>query len=313
MHSIVGIKKLKRSDLSKADRHNMRLLVNEENVDYSRSHLNRVLVGGKEALVKTVDKHIKSSSIERKIRDDAVYACEFMLTASPEFFDEAMRSGDSKKLDEWIADSMDWVEKTCGASNIMQAVLHMDETSPHLQIVAACVIKDTKTNKNKLTAKEWTASGAFSRMQTSYARAMGKYGLRRGEVDSPNKNQTIKQGRLKAVQQTAETAVELADKALQKTQAIDNQVNAVLAQQNIKLDKHSNTIAKVVKQQEALIKEQAAVIADQKTVIQKMQDLIKRLLEGASTNTPKQGKQPVDSGLDAETASNLFGTDNLEM
>lgn len=304
MHSIIGIKKLKLDDLVNVDRHNMRLIVNEDNVDYTRSHLNRVLLGGKNPLRHDVLARIADAKIGRKIRPDAVYGVEFMLTASPEFFTQAMRNGKSSALDDWVQANLKFISDECGAENILQFVLHMDESTPHIQCVLSPIVKDPKTGENKLTAKPWTGSGAFARWHTRYGQAMGNFGLQRGQEDSPNTNQTIKVGRLKEALATASVAVEKADKALQNAASTTDQVNTVMAKQN-------NQIDRVVKSQEKLIREQRTFIEQLQQTITEQIEVIKKLLGRSGAAGPVQG-----TGMASQTKTgttvlhDVLGTDN---
>ena len=36
------------------------------------------------------------------------------------------------KLDEWCRDSVEWMKRTYGSENVVSAVLHMDEETPHI-------------------------------------------------------------------------------------------------------------------------------------------------------------------------------------
>lgn len=36
------------------------------------------------------------------------------------------------RIKGWCADNLDWLRKTYGEDNVVSAVLHMDETTPHI-------------------------------------------------------------------------------------------------------------------------------------------------------------------------------------
>lgn len=258
MHSIIGIKKQSKNKIASVDGHNRRLFKNEPNVDYSRTHLNRTLVGDTRTLMSSINTRINSAKLDRKVRTDAIYGIEFMLTASPEFFDEAARAGDSEQLDAWIAANLEFLVKTCGAENIMQCILHMDETTPHLQVVICPIV--TIDNRVCMNANVYAAHGAYGRLQSSYAEAMGRFGLKRGVVDSPNKNQSIKAGRAE-VAGLANSAMEAATRALDVANASSQRVEVIL----------TKTMA--------LNASQSAVIAEQAMVIYQQREAIKRLTE----------------------------------
>lgn len=102
------------------------------NVDPMRTHLNRELVRMPEGIRERDDAiaaRISSAGIRRKITHDQVRAIRVMLSGTHEDMMEIEKAG---KLDDWCRDSMDWLYRTFGRENVVSAVLHMDEHTPHL-------------------------------------------------------------------------------------------------------------------------------------------------------------------------------------
>ena len=68
-------------------------------------------------------------------RKNAVLAFDILLTASPEFF-----AGKSEAdIREWAETSLQWAKQKFGENNNIQgAILHLDESCPHLQICSIC-------------------------------------------------------------------------------------------------------------------------------------------------------------------------------
>jgi hypothetical protein len=62
-----------------------------------------------------------------KLRKNGVIALDFVLTASPEFFMNASRDEKIK----WAQEAKKWLEKEFG--QCVQAVMHLDEKTPHIQ------------------------------------------------------------------------------------------------------------------------------------------------------------------------------------
>ena len=52
----------------------------------------------------------------------------------------------TNRLDEWCKDNIDWLLKTYGADNVVSAVLHMDEETPHIH---ATIIPIVQTERKK--------------------------------------------------------------------------------------------------------------------------------------------------------------------
>lgn len=122
-------------------------------------------------------------------RKNAVLAFDILLTASPEFF-----TGKSpEQVKEWAETSLQWACDKFGKHNIKGAILHLDESTPHLQIFSGVVCEETAGKPARLCAREFTGGRQKMReLWTQYAQAVKKYGLKRGREFSPAKHKDIK-------------------------------------------------------------------------------------------------------------------------
>jgi len=111
-------------------RHNTREHISQ-NVDPDRTKKN-LLVGGS---VDEVMGHYERL-LPEKVRKNAVYAVEVMMTASPEF------SGDWNK---YLTACDEWVAGIFGRENVLSVAHHLDESTPHTQIMVI-PLKDGKLN-----------------------------------------------------------------------------------------------------------------------------------------------------------------------
>ena len=112
----------------------------------------------------------KSKVGDQKIRKNAVKAIEVILTFSP-------GSIKAEDLQSWSAASMKWLCQVFGSSNIIDARLHLDETTPHIHAMIIPI-----DERGKLNARAFLG-GTRDRMvelQTSYAEAVKSFGLERG-------------------------------------------------------------------------------------------------------------------------------------
>ena len=126
---------------------------------------------------------LEQTIAEYHARSNAVYAFDFLCTTSPQHFIGKTR----EQIEEWAGASLLWAKNTFGADNIKAASLHLDETTPHLQLL---IIPEYE---GKLNAKHYTGTRAKMRgLWTSYAKAMKPYGLRRGREYSPADHKSIK-------------------------------------------------------------------------------------------------------------------------
>ena len=129
-------------------------------------------------------------------RKDQVLALEYVITASPEFFE----SGDRDKLKEWYKANVKFLKEK-HPQGLVSVAMHMDETSPHIHAVVVPVIHRTKTYKNKppreyyaLSAKEFTGGKkVLADLQTEYNNAVKHLGLKRGLRYSKAKHTAVNQ------------------------------------------------------------------------------------------------------------------------
>lgn len=151
------------------------------NADVVLQGKNRTLVGRPDQVLEDVKDRI--AKITDKPRANAVLCVEYMLTASPEFF----KGLTAKQLDIWTKRNLQFLAKTYGKENVVHAVLHMDETTPH--IVAYVVPeKDGKLNcRAYLGGRE-----KLTQHQDDYAEDMRSMKLIRGVKGSKATHQAVK-------------------------------------------------------------------------------------------------------------------------
>ncbi|MBS5021406.1 MAG: plasmid recombination protein, partial [Alistipes sp.] len=118
------------------------------------------------------------------------------------------------QLDAWAKDSCGWLQKTFGKENVVSAVLHMDEKTPHIHATVVPITRGerrkaklereknarsgkrtyrTKKDRPRLCADDVMARDKLKAYQTTYAEAMAKYGLRRGIDGSEAKHISTQQ------------------------------------------------------------------------------------------------------------------------
>ncbi|HBM7869885.1 TPA: plasmid recombination protein, partial [Escherichia coli] len=167
----------KKTSITAVNNHNMRL-VSEENVDPTKSHLNRILIGS-DNIRNDVMGYIKTNDIKIRNKDTVIFN-EFILTASPEFFFH--KDGKKKTKSEYKSDLNDWVKTQLeylqkGEYGVcVNAILHLDESTPHIHAISL-PIKDNKLNNKSF----WRGKNSYSRLIDNYYQANKKYGLKRGE------------------------------------------------------------------------------------------------------------------------------------
>ena len=181
------------------------------NVDPTRTHLNRELVQLPKGVTErdeAIAHRIKSAGIKRKITPDQVRAIRVMLSGTHE---DMMKIQQDGRIDEWCDDSMQWLHKTFGKENTVSAVLHMDETTPHVHATIVPIVmgerrkaKQKKQTEGKRTYRKKTdaarlcADDVLNRdrlvaYHDDYAKVMERYGLQRGVRGSEARHTTTAQ------------------------------------------------------------------------------------------------------------------------
>lgn len=109
-----------------------------------------------------------------KIRKNAVHGLEYFIGGSP----EKMHAMSREQQDQYFADALAWLEKRHGKENILSAVIHRDETTPHMTVMTIPL-----DDKGKLNARRFVGSRKdLSELQTGFAAEVGaSHGLERGQ------------------------------------------------------------------------------------------------------------------------------------
>jgi hypothetical protein len=123
--------------------------------------------------------------LPEKRRKDAVLAVEYVMTASPEWFDKAT----PEQQQAFFQQSLQWLADKYGSDRIVTASIHRDEATPHLSAFVVPLTQD-----KRLSAKEFIGSRDKMRAdQTSYASCVAALGLERGIEGSKATHQSIQQ------------------------------------------------------------------------------------------------------------------------
>lgn len=180
--------------------------VSPANADPERKDLNRELIKfpeGVETRTQAIQHRIENAGIKRKISHNQVRALQIMLSGTPEDMQRIVAEG---RLDEWCDDNVKWLQDTLIKDNLVSAVLHMDEKTPHIHATIVPIVtgerrkerekkKQTEPEQGEPTKKKYRkkatdtvrlcADDVMTRenlkyFQDSYGEAMSKYGLQRG-------------------------------------------------------------------------------------------------------------------------------------
>ena len=152
-----------------------------------------------------VRSRIKAAGVARAIRSDQVTSLDIIATADHEAMQRIEQAG---QLDAWTADCIEATRAIFGRENVVAAMLHMDEHTPHLHITVVPIVQGSAkprpaTRKEsedrdgrpkrryrrqetaaRLCAKDVMTPANMRMWQDTIAAHVAKYGLDRGERGS---------------------------------------------------------------------------------------------------------------------------------
>ena len=157
------------------------------NADPEKIKKNKLLFG-QENYADGLKDFLKNYEVENNIRKDGVLAIEYLLTASPEFFDAGSKIERDNRLKKWCGSQIDFLKKMHGDKNILCMYLHLDEKTPHIEAYVTPV-----DPKRKLNCKHFLGSPAkLTALQTNYATHNANFGLKRGQEGSRATHEEVK-------------------------------------------------------------------------------------------------------------------------
>ena len=246
-YAVLHLEKAKGTD-SKMSAHIERT-VHPKNADRTRTHLNRELVQFPEGVrnrTQAIAHRIETAGIRRKVSANQVKAIRILLTGSNKDMKQMEAEG---RIEDWCNDSLKWIRETYGEQNLVWAVLHMDEKTPHIHATVIPIVtgerrkagQEEQNGKKKyrkknpqdvrLCADDVMARHRLKHYQDTYAQAMNKYGLQRGVDGSLAKHistmQYYKQlvEQQDSLQENIENLLGLEEEAMKKLKQVKGEIN----------------------------------------------------------------------------------------
>ena len=246
-YAVLHLEKAKGTD-SRMSAHIERT-VHPKNADRTRTHLNRELVQFPEGVrnrTQAIAHRIETAGIRRKVSANQVKAIRILLTGSNKDMKQMEAEG---RIEDWCNDSLKWIRETYGEQNLVSAVLHMDEKTPHIHATVIPIVtgerrkagQEEQNGKKKyrkknpqdvrLCADDVMARHRLKHYQDTYAQAMNKYGLQRGVDGSLARHistmQYYKQlvEQQDSLQENIETLLGLEEEAMKKLKQVKGEIN----------------------------------------------------------------------------------------
>lgn len=188
---VVGIERENERD------ENYRSKVNPQ-IDHERTSNNYHIIGRTETYLSYIDKRIKEINQKRKLKDDAVLINSFILGSDGEFFSTLLQ----EQQEDFFRECTMFFAERYGEENIISAVVHMDETNPHLHLNLIPVLN------GRLCSKQLFDRKALRNLQSDFHEQVGKkWGLQRGNKGSTAEHLDTAAFKLKKMKEEAAAAV----------------------------------------------------------------------------------------------------------
>jgi uncharacterized protein YukE len=181
MFCIMRTEKRKKSDLSGIQKENTRTATGYNNKVSPGMDIFNVTLKESNDWLQDINREIQAAGA--KARSNSVMALDTIYTASPEFFQERTNA----ENDKFFQDCLKFHNEHFG--HIISAVVHYDETTPHLHIISVPLTKD-----GRLSARDVIGNKAkMSKTQDQFFEQVGRgYGLERGiHMDGQEKKEHI--------------------------------------------------------------------------------------------------------------------------
>ncbi|MBE5806494.1 MAG: hypothetical protein E7313_07325 [Clostridiales bacterium] len=171
-YAIVRNEKLTRNEAKGRYIHNERKTRGHTNkdIDPARIYLNYYIKKNELSYIKEFDKLKEENKLQGFIKSNSIIMCEMIFTSDKEFF-ERIGEEETKRFFE---ESYKFVcnYKNLGESNIISAVVHKDEGTPHMHLVFIPVIhtKDKEGNAiDKICSRDfWKGRDSYRTLQNIF-------------------------------------------------------------------------------------------------------------------------------------------------
>ena len=310
-YAIIRNEKLTRVEAQRAYIHNARRSKGHTNkdIDNTRTHLNFYCKKNEQTYIKEFDRIKKEYDLKGHIRSNSIILCEMMITSDNEFFDKI----GLEETKRYFRESYKFVcnYKNLGEKYIVSAVVHLDETTPHMHLIYIPVIhtKDKEGNEiDKICARDfWRGRDSYRDLQNEFHKYITSKGfdLERGlQIEETGaKHQKIEE--LKKITNFENTKKVLENVKLElpeipnindikliklNKEKVENEIIKPkdeliqeLYQDNITLHRELSKQAKVVNEAEKYQKERDKIIADNKELNSKVKKMESEYKEKSNT------------------------------
>lgn len=194
--AIIRNEKYTKDELIQISPHNERVKkkYSNENIDKTKSHLNYHIKSTQSPNYLKEFKRLKEeNNLKGQLHKNSIYACEMIITSDTTFFDNLRQnSTNTDRIKQFFQDSFDFVStyNNLGVENIISAVVHLDEKTPHMHLVFIPVVDCKDKNGNNIRKiggyDFWKEKNSYNKLQDRFYKYITEkgYNLERGNVQS---------------------------------------------------------------------------------------------------------------------------------
>jgi hypothetical protein len=210
MFYVMRIEKRKRQDISGIQRENNRTAAEYNNrVNREQSELNLPLIQSDNW---TQDIRAEIERAGARTRSNSVIALDTLYTASPTFFEGKTQ----KQTEDFFRDCLQFHQRQFG--HIISAVIHYDETTPHLHVVSVPLTADGRLSAREIVGNKQN----LSRLQDEFFEQVGRgYGLERGtrsDGQEKRKHISAQEKRMQELEQQVSDLSERVERLTEQTE-----------------------------------------------------------------------------------------------
>lgn len=192
-------------------------------IDKTRTKDNYELLGNHLNYHREINDRIEQLAVNTKtVRKDAVVLCNFIITSD----EQTMKAMPFEKQRAFFEDAINFFADRYGRDRLVNATVHMDETTPHMHIGLVPVTED-----GRLAAKSIFTRTELKNLQTDFAKDVGfRYGLERGIEGSERTHLSEQQFKAQQAEQREQEAQERLSKAQKDVKILRKQEKALKGQ-----------------------------------------------------------------------------------
>ena len=168
--------------------------VDNPQIDPTRTKNNYHIIKRQQSYTQFINDRIAALDLPTKVRKDAVLMCSFVVGSDRQFFGNLSE----EEQQQFFVDCTRFFAERYGEDNVISAVVHMDETTPHLHLNLIPIAD------RRLSAKTLFDRKALQALQTDFHSAVGKkWNLQRGREGSQAKHLSTAEFKAKKIVEQA--------------------------------------------------------------------------------------------------------------